>query len=140
MFSGSKYILFLFLLFACGISRNKLAPDQNAWPTVLKIAMKDFVRVPGGTSFPNFQEEISDQDPILVKARITIPSFLLQRYEVSISEYMAFCQWKADSLNRPDTLCFIRNGNHLLNDPSSMLYFWHPKYLNYPIVGISYEQ
>jgi gliding motility-associated lipoprotein GldK len=40
----------------------------------------------------------------------------------------------------PDTLCWIRDFTYSYNDPMADLYFWHPSYDNYPVVGISWVQ
>ena len=40
----------------------------------------------------------------------------------------------------PDTLCWIRDFTYSFNDPQAALYFWHPSYDDYPVVGISWVQ
>jgi sulfatase modifying factor 1 len=40
----------------------------------------------------------------------------------------------------PDTLCWIRDFTYSFNDPQSSLYFWHPSFDNYPVVGVSWVQ
>jgi len=40
----------------------------------------------------------------------------------------------------PDTLCWIRDFTYSFNDPWASLYFWHPAYDNYPVVGVSWVQ
>ena len=40
----------------------------------------------------------------------------------------------------PDTLCWIRDFPYSFNDPQASLYFWHPSYDDYPVVGISWVQ
>jgi formylglycine-generating enzyme len=40
----------------------------------------------------------------------------------------------------PDTLCWIRDFTYSFNDPQASLYFWHPSFDNYPIVGVSWVQ
>jgi sulfatase modifying factor 1 len=40
----------------------------------------------------------------------------------------------------PDTLCWIRDWTYSFNDPQASLYFWHPSYDDYPVVGISWVQ
>ena len=40
----------------------------------------------------------------------------------------------------PDTLCWIADFTYSYNEPYSTMYFWHPSYDNYPIVGITWEQ
>lgn len=38
----------------------------------------------------------------------------------------------------PDTLVWLEK--YAYNEPYSSLYYWHPAYRDYPVVGISYEQ
>ena len=40
----------------------------------------------------------------------------------------------------PDTLCWIRDFTYSFNDPQASLYFWHPSYDDYPVVGITWVQ
>lgn len=40
----------------------------------------------------------------------------------------------------PDTLCWIRDFTYSFNDPQASLYFWHPSFDNYPVVGVSWTQ
>jgi sulfatase modifying factor 1 len=40
----------------------------------------------------------------------------------------------------PDTLCWIRDFTYSFNDPMADLYFWHPSFDDYPVVGISWPQ
>ena len=40
----------------------------------------------------------------------------------------------------PDTLCWIRDFTYSFNDPLADLYFWHPSYDDYPVVGVSWIQ
>ena len=40
----------------------------------------------------------------------------------------------------PDTLVWIRDYDYSFNDPQSSLYFWHPSFDDYPVVGVSWVQ
>ena len=40
----------------------------------------------------------------------------------------------------PDTLCWISDFTYSYNEPMSNMYFWHPSYDNYPVVGVSWKQ
>lgn len=40
----------------------------------------------------------------------------------------------------PDTLCWINDFTSVFNEPMANMYFWHPNYDNYPVVGISFYQ
>jgi formylglycine-generating enzyme required for sulfatase activity len=40
----------------------------------------------------------------------------------------------------PDTLCWIRDFTYSFNDPQASLYFWHPSFDDYPVVGVTWLQ
>jgi gliding motility-associated lipoprotein GldK len=40
----------------------------------------------------------------------------------------------------PDTLCWIRDFTYSFNDPQASLYFWHPSFDEYPVVGVTWVQ
>ena len=40
----------------------------------------------------------------------------------------------------PDTLCWVSDFTFSYNEPMSNMYFWHPSYDNYPVVGVNWRQ
>jgi sulfatase modifying factor 1 len=40
----------------------------------------------------------------------------------------------------PDTLVFMRDYTYSYNEPMTQVYFWHPKYDDYPVVGVDWNQ
>lgn len=40
----------------------------------------------------------------------------------------------------PDTLCWIHDFSYSLNEPMTNMYFWHPAFDDYPVVGINWRQ
>jgi sulfatase modifying factor 1 len=40
----------------------------------------------------------------------------------------------------PDTLVFMRDYTFSYNEPMTSVYFWHPKYDDYPVVGVNWNQ
>ena len=48
---------------------------------------------------------------------------------------------KKDVLNvYPDTLTWIHDYAYSFNDPMTQMYFWHPAYDEYPVVGVNWKQ
>lgn len=48
---------------------------------------------------------------------------------------------KKDIINVfPDTLAWIHDYTYSFNDPITSMYFWHPAYDEYPVVGITWKQ
>ncbi|MGV8829200.1 MAG: type IX secretion system lipoprotein PorK/GldK [Breznakibacter sp.] len=40
----------------------------------------------------------------------------------------------------PDTLCWIADFTYSFNEPWTQMYFWHPGYDEYPVVGVDWKQ
>ena len=40
----------------------------------------------------------------------------------------------------PDTLCWIADFTYSYNEPYTSMYFWHPSYDDYPVVGVTWKQ
>jgi len=40
----------------------------------------------------------------------------------------------------PDTLCWVRDFTYSFHDPMANMYFWHPAYDHYPVVGVTWVQ
>ena len=40
----------------------------------------------------------------------------------------------------PDTLCWIKNFTYSYNEPWVNMYFWHPGFDDYPVVGVNWHQ
>lgn len=40
----------------------------------------------------------------------------------------------------PDTLCWIADFTYSFNEPWTQMYFWHPGYDEYPVVGVNWKQ
>lgn len=40
----------------------------------------------------------------------------------------------------PDTLCWISDFTYSFNEPWTQMYFWHPGYDEYPVVGVDWKQ
>jgi formylglycine-generating enzyme len=45
-----------------------------------------------------------------------------------------------ETLIYPDTLCWVRDFTYAYNEPMARVYFWHPKYDDYPVVGVNWHQ
>ena len=59
--------------------------------------------------------------------------------EVEIKDRSAFIM--KDKVNvYPDTLVWIADFSYSFNDPYAKMYFWHPGYDEYPVVGVNWKQ
>ncbi|MES2560629.1 MAG: SUMF1/EgtB/PvdO family nonheme iron enzyme [Bacteroidota bacterium] len=57
-------------------------------------------------------------------------------YETNRSKYKSVVEEKI----YPDTLVFMRDYTYSYNEPMTQVYFWHPKYDDYPVVGVNWNQ
>ena len=114
--------------------------DQQIGPGLVAIEGGTFVM--GGTT-DNLTYSWDN-----VPRKVTVPSFLMDRNEVSNVDYREYIYW----LNRvygqnypmavnnalPDTL--VWRGRMTYNEPMIEIYFRHPAYSDYPVVGVTWVQ
>ena len=63
----------------------------------------------------------------------------LEGKEREIKDRSAFIM--KDQVNvYPDTLCWIADFTYSFNEPWTEMYFWHPGFDQYPVVGVSWKQ
>jgi sulfatase modifying factor 1 len=110
------------------------------------------VFVQGGTFTMGQTEEDVMGDWNNVPRRVTVPSFYIDRTEVSNLHYREYIHWlgrvfdpTADPNNQkimdaalPDTLVWRSELSY--NEPLVEYYFRHPGFNNYPVVGVSWRQ
>jgi Uncharacterized conserved protein len=80
--------------------------------------------------------------------KVTIPTFLIDRTEVSNVDYLEYIYWLKRVFNKnnpqvcrnalPDTLAW--RGRLSYNEPMVEVYFRHPAYKDYPVVGVNWIQ
>ena len=103
------------------------------------VLLNDKVRVPDGT----FIMGLTDEDPLLLQTaglkRVTISSFVIDRYEVSNAKYKAYMDANAESAAgalMPDAGAWERAGSSTsLED-----YFLSESYPDYPVVAVTWQQ
>jgi len=114
--------------------------DQQIGPGLVAIEGGTFVM--GGTT-DNLTYSWDN-----IPRKVTVPSFLMDRNEVSNVDYREYIYW----LNRvygqnypmavnnalPDTL--VWRGRMTYNEPMIEIYFRHPAYNDYPVVGVTWVQ
>jgi formylglycine-generating enzyme required for sulfatase activity len=105
------------------------------------------VFIEGGTFSMGRVEQDVLYDWNNIPRRITVSSFYMDQYEVRNIDYLEYLYW----LRRvyidfpeiyykalPDTL--VWRSKLAYNEPYVELYFRHPAYAEYPVVGVNYEQ
>jgi sulfatase modifying factor 1 len=63
----------------------------------------------------------------------------LEGVTAAVIDRSAFIQQDIQNVY-PDTLCWIRDFTYSFNDPQASIYFWHPSFDDYPVVGVSWVQ
>lgn len=66
-------------------------------------------------------------------------NFTTKSYGGGITDRSAFVRKGVVNVY-PDTLAWIHDFTYSYNEPQSNMYFWHPAYDNYPVVGVNWMQ
>ncbi len=102
-----------------------------------------------------YQSNNKEQIKLFAKSNAKTPpgtvkvgeSLFFDKCEITNINWREFTSWQKRFFGKesmeyknalPDTLVWKLENQY--NEPLANLYFWHPAYRNYPIVGVSYEQ
>ncbi len=103
--------------------------------------------VQGGTFTMGATQEDVMGDWNNVPRRVTVNSFLIDKYEVSNLAYREYTNWidnvfssdsAITSAARPDSLVWRSELSY--NEPYVEYYFHHPSFNQYPVVGVTWKQ
>jgi formylglycine-generating enzyme required for sulfatase activity len=104
------------------LRRNRLNPTERNRNTDMEIDPEEVVMISKDTAY-------IDEDGRIVRETITRPLSglydFLNTYIVNIY---------------PDTTCWVNDFQNVENESYMRLYFSHPNYNQYPVVGVSWEQ
>ena len=104
------------------LRRNRLDPAERVRNTDIKVNPNEVVMISKDTAYIN-------EDGIIISETITRPLSsiydFLNTYIVNIY---------------PDETAWVNDFNNAYNEPYMRLYFNHPGYNDYPVVGVSWEQ
>jgi formylglycine-generating enzyme required for sulfatase activity len=102
--------------------RNRLDPYERTLNTDIPVNPNAIVMISKDTAFVN-------EEGLIVRETVTRPLSslfdFLNTYIVNIY---------------PDTTCWVNDFNNAYNEPYMRMYFAHPGYSEYPVVGVSWEQ
>lgn len=152
-----------------GWNRNAILP-LNSLPKKAAKYTDGMVLIPGGTFTMGADTYFSptEKDTTLLPgdppSRYSVSDYYISDHEVTNAEYGEFITWVKDSIHisngnthkliytyrrdsiilsipvYPDTMAFLKYGSYMSNEPMSQLYFSHPVYKDYPIVGVNWQQ
>lgn len=109
------------------VDQRMAANDPYAWgpdPDIDMPKVQQYQDEENGTIYPN--QKVERDNPLNEETHDRTPR----------SKYVK----KKTVLVYPDTLAFIRDFTYSFNDPMTEMYFWHPKYDDYPVVGVTWHQ
>ena len=93
----------------------------------------------------NFSEKIDYKDSLIID--VLIKTRLLDRgfRRLSINDRKIQYRYIENEIEHviniyPDTLVWIYDFTYSFNEPLTNMYFWHPSFDDYPVVGVSYLQ
>lgn len=91
----------------------------------------------------------ASQSQITPPGTVAIARFFFDRQEISNLDYREYLDWltrifgpDSDELRQavPDTMVWLRNIERYSSSAMEEVYFRHPAYDGYPVIGVSYEQ
>ncbi len=102
--------------------RYRLDPSQRILNTDVQADPNEIIMISKDTAY-------IDEDGNIINQTITRPlSSLFDFYHTRIVNIY------------PDTTCWINDFNNAYNEPYMRMYFSHPGYSEYPVVGVTWEQ
>ncbi len=102
--------------------RNRLNPYDRNLNTDVPVNPNEIIMISKDTAFIN-------DEGIIVRETVTRP----------LSTLFDFLNTHIVSIY-PDTTCWVNDFNNAYNEPYMRMYFSHPGYNEYPVVGVSWEQ
>lgn len=127
----------LLLCLSAGLGAQTL--PMQVLPKQVRTLLKDYALIPGGEFVKNLYtgyDSLQFQFP----KRVSVDSFYMSRYEVTVGEYVRFFQETDDPRNKYDSAVWTKDFPYSYNEPMTRNYFWHPAFDDYPAVGITWEQ
>jgi len=104
------------------LRKNRLNPDDRNRNTDVPVNYDEVVMISKDTAYINDEGRIVNQ---------TITRRLSSLYDFQNSYIVNIY---------PDTTCWVNDFQNSYNEPYMKLYFSHPSYNDYPVVGVSWEQ
>jgi len=158
IFASLAFLATIFLVVSCGTKEYSHStgwsfndPENGGFEvssTRSQITGPGLILVEGGTFVMGATQEDLMFDWDNFPRRVTIPSFYMDETEVSNLDYLEYLHWihrvfgmdypevYRDAL--PDTL--VWRDELAYNEPLVEMYFRHPAYHDYPVVGVTWIQ
>ena len=107
---------------AAALRKNRLNPIDRIRNTDIKVDFTEVIMISKDTAY-------IDEDGKIINKTITR----------QLSGYHDFLHTRIVNIY-PDETCWVNDFSNAYNEPYMRLYFTHPDYDNYPVVGVSWEQ
>ncbi|WP_280670279.1 MULTISPECIES: SUMF1/EgtB/PvdO family nonheme iron enzyme [unclassified Dysgonomonas] len=102
--------------------RNRLNPAERNLNTDIPVDLNEVVMISKDTAY-------IDENGVIVNQTVTRP----------LGSLFDFLHTRIVNIY-PDTTCWVNDFKNAYNEPYMRLYFSHPGYNDYPVVGLSWEQ
>lgn len=102
--------------------KNRLKPSQRILNTDIQVNVDEIIMISKDTAY--LDEEGRPINQTITRPLSTLFDFLHTRI---VNIY-------------PDTTCWVNDFNNSYNEPYMRMYFNHPGYNDYPVVGVTWEQ
>ena len=134
-----KILLYPFFLLSFFGALSAQTLSTQILPSKVRKALKDFVAIEGET-YDQGLFNGSDSLQCSLPKPVTVKSFYLNRFEVSVAEYQEFLRETGDMSNLYDSTVWTKDFPSAYHQPVERSYFMHPNFKECPIVGISCKQ
>ncbi len=104
------------------LRKNRLNPEERIKNTDLTVDPNEVVMISKDTAYIN-------EEGVIVNETITRP----------LGSLFDFLHTRIVNIY-PDESCWVNDFNNAYNEPYMRMYFNHPGYNDYPVVGVSWEQ
>ncbi len=131
------YLLLLSFCFVSGLGAQTL--PIRVLPKKARVLLQNYVMVPGGLFVKNLYLG-SDSLQFQFPKRVSVDSFYMSRFEVTVEDYVRFYNETGDLKNKYDSAVWTRDFPYPYNEPMTRHYFMGVAFRTYPAVGVTWDQ
>jgi len=132
-----NFILLLLLCFVSGLGAQTF--PTRLLPKKVRTQLRDYALIPGGRYVKNLYFG-SDSLQFQFPKRVSVDSFYMSRYEVTVEDFVRFYHETGDLEHKYDSAVWMRDFPYSFNKPITQNYFHLSKFRNFPVVGITWDQ
>ncbi len=130
-------LILLSLFFVFSLEAQTL-PVQ-VLPQKAQTQLRDYALIPGGDFFKNVYLG-SDSLQFQFPQQVSVDSFYISRYEVTVEEYVRFYHETGALSNLYDSAVWTRDFPYSFNEPMTRNYYRADAFKIFPAVGVTWDQ